>query len=135
MRRGGKMTTLLIIVVLLFVLGGGDYCGPALATVTHCVLFWRLYRRRGWIWDAGGDRRRVHDRLGIQTVSCGGFEFDCEHGAGGVGGDWHAGACTGGGNRAAGERFECHDRADPSLHRGDRAVLAGARDGQLVGDV
>ena len=41
----------------------------------------------GGLWRAGGDCRRVHDRIGIPTVSGGGLEFDRQHRAGGVGCD------------------------------------------------
>ena len=74
------------------------HAGPPLAAAAGRVLFRSVYRRRGGIRHAGGDRRRIHDRSGLQTVSRRGAEFDRQYRAGGVGRDWHAGACAGGGD-------------------------------------
>ena len=111
-----------------------DHAGPAAAVAAGRVLFWSVHRRGGGIWRAGGDCRGVHDRAGFQTVSCGGAESDCEHRAGGLGRDWNASAYAGGGDFAAGKRFERDDRADPAVYGGAGAVLAGAGDGRLVGN-
>ena len=61
--------------------------------------------------------------------------LNCQYGARGLGCDWHAGACAAGGDGAAGKRPQRDDRAHSAVHRGDCAVLAGAGDGELVGDV
>ncbi len=72
--------------------------------------------------------------LGFRPVSCGGFEFDREYGASGVGSYWDSCTCARGSFKFAGIGFERDDRADSAFYGDDRAVLAGADDGELVGN-
>ena len=73
--------------------------------------------------------------LGFRPISRRSIEFDREYCAGCVGSDWNSRACASRSVEFAGIRFERDDRADFAVYGDDRAVLAGADDGELVGNV